>query len=170
VSSVVRPRTLFPLLALGMLFVAASWVDAGQAASPDPHPSAKKSQSPAPDTYPPPASTPSEPSVTETVTQPVIQVETTTVTQTPARTAPNDRSGARTQKKQARQPERTAAPAPKPRREPARLAVLTPPSNDGGPLLLGGLAMALLALASGSMLLLLTRTGNAGLRRWETKT
>jgi hypothetical protein len=178
VLSVVRPGTLVALLVLGVLLVAASWVDAGTAAttaSPDPHPSAKKSQAPGPDAYQPPASTtPSSPStaptVTETVTQPVIQVETTpatsTVDRTPSRPAKNDRPAARAQKKQAKAPERVAAPT-KPRRESAQLAVPAAASDDGGPLLLGGIAMALLALASGSLLLLVTRATGVG--RWEPK-
>ncbi len=160
----VRTRALVALLVLGSLFVAASWVDAGMAASPDPDPSAKESKAPAPDPYQrgaPPAQEP----VTETVvTQPVIQVQTTpstgTNTRTPAQPRTDSTSGARTQKKPAKEPEKTAAPS-KPRREPARLAVPTP-RDDGGPLLLGGLAMLLLALASGSLLLLIKRAGNTG--------
>jgi hypothetical protein len=180
VASAVRPRTLVAFLVLGMLFIAASWVDTGTAASPDPHPSAEQPKAPAPDTYDPPASEPSTPSapeqVTETVTQPVIQVETTpstrpstgTVHRTTAKPATDTASGARTQKKPAKEPEKTVAPS-RPRHEPARLVVGTP-SDDGGPLLLGGIGMALLAIASGSLLLFLVRAGNTGGGRLETRT
>jgi hypothetical protein len=162
-----------------MLFSAASWVDASTAASPDPHPSAEESNAPAPDTYEPPASKPSTPSArepaTETVTQPVtrsvIQVETTpstgTVNRTPAKPATHTESRARTQKKPAKEPEKTAAPS-RPRREPARLAVATP-SDDGGPLLLGGIGMALLAIASGSLLLLVKRAGDPPVGRRQPR-
>jgi hypothetical protein len=161
------------------LIVAAWWVDVGTAASPDPHPSAKKSQAPAPDAYQPPASTPSTPSTPTssapepTVTQTVIQVETTPSTapvdRTPARPATNDRPAARIQKKPAKQPEKPAVAAPRPRREPAR-ALVPAPNDDGGPLLLGGIAMAMLAVASGSLLVFVARAGNTSVRRWETKT
>ena len=66
IATLVLPKTLVALLVIGVLFVAASWVDAGRAApaaSPDPHPSAKKSNAPAPapDDYQPPVSQPSAP-------------------------------------------------------------------------------------------------------------
>jgi hypothetical protein len=111
------------------------------------------------------------------VTQPAIQVETTpssgTVTRTPARPTTGTSSGAaRTQKTQKAQtqkkePETTAAPST-PRRERVRVAVPTP-GDGGGALLLGGIAMIVLALASGSLLFLVARAGNAGVGRWETK-
>ena len=86
VASVVRPRTLVAFLVLGMLFMAASWVDAGTAASPDPDPSAKESKAPAPDPYQPAAPSPTPAGAGagngEPVTQPVIQVETTPSTGT----------------------------------------------------------------------------------------
>jgi hypothetical protein len=173
VASVVRPWTLAALLVLGLLFVAASWVDAGTAASPDPHPSAEESNAPAPDPYgsaPSPASEPATEPVTEPVTPSVVQVETTPttgdVTRTPAQPRTDSTSGARTQKTPATEPEKTVVPNER-RREPVRLAVSAP--DDGGPLLLGGLAMAVLALASGSLLFLVTRSGNAGVGRWEAK-
>jgi hypothetical protein len=178
VASAVRPRTVVAFLVLGMLVIAASWVDAGTAASPDPDPSAKESKAPAPDTYEPPASQSSTPStpepVTETVTPPVIQVESTpstgtgTVNRTPAKPATHTESRARTQKKPAKEPEKTAAPST-PRREPARLAVATPTSDDGGPLLLGGIGMALLAIASGSLLLLVKRAGDPPVGRRQPR-
>jgi hypothetical protein len=174
-AAAVRPRTLVACLVIGILFIAASWVDAGTAASPDPDPSAKESKPPAPDSYQPPASQPSTPSapkpVTETVTRPVIQVETTplprTVHRTPAKPATDTTSGPRTQKKPAKAPVKVAAPS-RPRREPARLAVATP-SDDGGPLLLGGIGMALLAIASGSLLLLVKRAGDPPVGRRQTR-
>jgi len=169
--SVVRPRTLLALLVLALLFLAASWVDAGTAAptaSPDPHPSAEKSEAPVPDAYQPPASVPSTP---EPVTEPVIEVETTpsagTVTRTSAQPTTDTSAGARAQKQPAKEPEKAAA-ASKPRRERVRIAVPTP-GDDGSALLLGGIAMVVLALASGSLLFLVTRAGSAGVGRWEVK-
>ncbi len=168
-SAVVRPRTLVALLALGMLFLAASWVDAGMAASPDPDPSAKESQAPAPDPYQPAAPSAQEP-VTQTVTPPVVQVETTPSTGGVTRRAGTaedrlDVSRTHAEELRPRRPRRRSAP--KERRKPVRLAVPAP--SDGGPLLLGGLAMVVLALSSGSLLFLVTRAGNAGVGRWETK-
>lgn len=173
-APVVRVGPLVALLVLALLFVAASWVDAGMAAAPDPHPSAKKS-APAPDPYQEPA--PSEPEsspVTRTVTQPVTQVETTpstaSATRTPAEPETSS-AGTRTQKKPEKKPEQAATTQrtaeTTQRSTPARLAAAA--GTDGRPLLLGGLAMVVLALASGSLLFLVTRSGTAGLGKWETK-
>jgi hypothetical protein len=163
-TSLVRPRTLVALLVLGLLFVAASWVDAGTAASPDPDPSAKEAKAPAPDPYQPAA-----PATQEPVTPTVVQVQTTPstggVTRTPTQPRTDSTAGARTQKAPVKETERTAVP--KERRKPVRLTVPAP--SDGGPLLLGGIAMVVLALSSGSLLFLVTRAGNAGVGRWETK-
>jgi cytoskeletal protein RodZ len=179
--SAVRAGPLVALLVLGLLFVAASWVDAGMAAAPDPHPSAKPSRpAPAPDPYQTPA--PSEPEssqATQPVTETVTRVETTpstgtatgTTTRAPAQPTTDSASGARTQKKAEKAPEKASdktVATQRPRlNEPARLAV--PAATDGRPLLLGGLAMIVLALASGSMLFLVTRSSGAGIGRWEAK-
>ena len=171
-APVVRAGPLVALLMLALLFVAASWVDAGMAAAPDPDPSSKKS-APAPDPYQAPA--PSEPEsspATETGTQPVTQVETPSTgsaTRTPAEPETSS-AGTRTQTKPEQKPEKAAATqqtAQTNQRNPARLAAAA--ATDGRPLLLGGLAMVVLALASGSLLFLVTRAGNAGVGRWETK-
>ena len=168
-APVVRAGPFVALLVLALLFVAASWVDAGMAAAPDPHPSAKESKR-APDPYQAPA--PSEPE-SSPVTQPTTQVETTpstgSATRTQAEPKTSSAPGTRTQKTQ-KEPDKAAATQrttqTNQRSTPPRLAVAT--ATDGRPLLLGGLAMVALALASGSLLFLVTRSGT-GLGRWETK-
>ena len=150
-----RPRLV---LALVLLVWGGGHADTGLAApsaKPDPHPAAAGStRTPAPDPYgetAPPASTESSPPTT--VTEPATPVVSSRDTSSAGR--------------ESQAPTAARAPAPKPKKplrakparpEPVRAGpaakVKTPPaavaaSTDGGRLFVGGLALGVLALASG---------------------
>lgn len=155
---------------LALVLVAAPWIEAGVAApnaAPDPHPSAKTyAPAPAPDPY----QAPSQPE-SSVETPPVTSASTgaSTRTTTGSQTAPQERAAptrastpTRTQKTRTQQKKKTDSPAKTvaaPRRTVSvKVAVAT--SADGGPLLLGGLGLVALALASGSLLFLVNRAGS----------
>ncbi len=173
--SAVRPRSLVVAATFGLLLLAALRVDAGLAApnvGPDPAPATKGT--PAPDPYP--AQTPSQPA-SEPVTQtPVVVTQTPASSSTGSATTTPDQTGTSVTRTRAQEtPTRASAPppkktkktvrndpvsvpwaAPRPRRtQPVALAS----AADGRPLLFGGLGLAALALASGSLLFLVNRAG-----------
>ena len=159
-----RPRR-FALVAL-VLLAGGGHIDAALAApraTPDPHPAAGSTGTPAPDSYrEAPTSTPSTPAgrpATQPVTRPATSGSPSsgTVTKTQAPTRAVSPKPKKQPTKAAPKPAttRTAAPA---RQQSVRAAAVAT-SADGGRLLLGGLALAALALASGSLLLLMSRAG-----------
>jgi hypothetical protein len=130
-------------------------------AAPDPHPAAKGSTgTPAPDPYATTISPPAQPPAAVTpVRAPEPRLDTTTTPSTGAeRTVPRA-TGTREKADGATKP---ATRSTKPTPVTVKRAVPTPPiaaAADGGRLLVGGLALAALALASGSLLLFTTRAG-----------
>jgi cytoskeletal protein RodZ len=161
---------LCPLaLAIALLAVAAVPVEAGVAApgaAPDPPPAAKGS--PEPDPYR--AEQPSQPR-TEPVTQqpapsssggsttvstPAGTSSTPTVEQNPQVSAPRTQNQPKKEKEVAAG--RTTAPQSTKQNAKRSPSVVAAAAVDGGSLLLGGLALAALALASGSLLFLVSRS------------
>lgn len=164
--SLVPTLPFLALCVLALLVVGLARIDAAPAAptaAPDPHPSATTPATPAPDPYPeaPP----------KLESEPALRSPTSTLTGSgsspqPTRSAGSARdhvskpkpaarpSTPRTESKGDAAVERTTAPR---RVTPARLAVTS--AAEARPLLFGGLALGALALASGSLLFLLTRAG-----------
>jgi hypothetical protein len=167
-------RTVFLLLAVVALAGAQAGAAVAQPA-PDPHPSATKSpQSPAPDPAPdaaptrtapsrvtPDAASSATPPTSSSTVQPQAPAPTPTFTP-PRTTTPKSQPSSAKQKSRAMRPGRRSAnvaDAGKQDRQrvPLVAAVTDPPY--GRELLLGGLGLLALALASGSLLFFITRTG-----------
>lgn len=162
-------RTVFLLLVLTAL--AGTRADAAVAQpAPDPHPSATKSpQAPSPDPAPDRAPTrtapaPVTPDAAAPVTPPTSSSSFEPRVTAPAPTAPAPSvttTSTAGQKKRGtrpgRQPEAVAAAGTQNRERVPLVAAVTDPAN-GRELLLGGLGLLALALASGSLLFFVTRT------------
>jgi hypothetical protein len=168
------PRAGRPRLALALVLLVwgGGHADTGLAApsaKPDPHPAATGStRTPAPDPYhataPPPSTEPSPATVTEPAAEVVSSPDTSSAereSQAPAATrapAPERKTPEKPPRaKPARAEPVRAGPTTTVRTSRASAAVAV--STDGGRLVAGGLALAVLALASGSLLLLATRAG-----------
>lgn len=162
-------RIVFLLLLLTALAGTRAGAAVAQPA-PDPHPSATKSpRAPSPDPAPDRAPTrtapdPVTPDAAASVTPPTSSSSFEPRVTTPAPTPPPRVTTTSTaeQKKRAtrpgRQPEAVAAAGTQNRERVPLVAVVTDPAN-GRKLLLGGLGLLALALASGSLLFFVTRTG-----------
>jgi hypothetical protein len=174
-------RTAFVLLLVGVLVGAQARAAVAQPA-PDPHPSTTKSpKAPAPDPAPDAAPTRTAPTRTAPArvapdpssSTPSSSVEASAPAQTPAPTTTSVFTPPRTttpktprstaeQKTRAtrpgRQPKTVAAAGKQDSQRIPLVAAVTDAAN-GRELLLGGLGLLALALASGSLLFLITRTG-----------
>jgi hypothetical protein len=167
-------RAVFVLLLLTALAGARAGAAVAQPA-PDPHPSATKSpQAPSPDPAPdaaptrtaparvtPDAAAPVTPSTSSSSFEP--RVTAPAPTPPPSVTPPRvTTTSTAEQKKRAarpgRQPDAVAAAGTQNRERVPLVAAVTDPAN-GRKLLLGGLGLLALALASGSLLFFVTRTG-----------
>jgi cytoskeletal protein RodZ len=169
------------VVVLALLAVATVNVEIGAAtpgAAPDPHPDAQGSAAkrsavkPAPDPYAPQAPVTREPQqrsspATTTSTSSATYDSTSTRTQGPATTTPAQRTQPQTKTTKTKTTKTTEPSTGQrvlntPRRTaPAAVAAS---SLEGRPLLFGALGLVALALASGSLLFLVSRTGG-----WETR-
>jgi hypothetical protein len=140
---------------------------AAPSAAPDPHPAAKGSAgTPAPDPYGDTTTTPrTEPPVTQAPVSTPVVVDTPSSPERSAdtirKTAPSE--NANVAPTRAGPPGRRNGPAteqPAAERRLRTVPVVTAAAADGGRLLVGGLALAALALASGGLLLFVTRAGS----------
>ena len=170
-------RAVFLLLLMGVLVGAQARAAVAQPA-PDPHPTSRESpKAPAPDPAPDPAPTRTAPSQvtpdaaasSTSSSSSSVQPRTTTPapTSTPTfkpprtTTTPKTRASTAEQKTRATRPGRpeTVAAAGKRNRQRVPLVAAVTDRANGRELLLGGLGLLALALASGSLLFLVSRTG-----------